>query len=150
GGTVTASGAVTWVGKLPNVPVSLSGLWRLEIGGGDTVGAFSVVLKGADTLKVASSKTTPPTIPQSGQTDVSIEAGENVALTVTAKRAKGSTVSPQLTIFDSTGQQLTASTVPTLVNAKAGSVTLKGYRLPVFGKYTLRFKGAGNGGGQFT
>jgi len=142
GGKISKPGATTWTGTLPNVPKT--GLWRIEVrGGAGSVGAFTALIKAGDTLKTASSKISPPIVPSAGKADVPIVVGENMALTVTAKRAAGSNVLLQMAVLDRNGNAVVA---PIAGNPKTGGVTLKGLRLPTFGSYTLRFTGNGTGG----
>jgi hypothetical protein len=142
GGKVSKAGAPAWAGSFPDVPKS--GLWRFEVrGDAGSVGGFSATVKGKDTLKVPAPKSAPVTLPLNGKIDVPIEAGENTALTVAAKRAPGSQVLVQLTVLDANGKTVAG---PVLSNPKSGALSLKGLRLPTFGAYTLRFTGGATGG----
>ena len=142
GGTVTAS-STSWKAKLPDVPQG--GLWRLEIRGTDgSTGAFSAKIKGKDGQKLAGS---PPPVQVNGKQDVDILAGENAALTVSVKRTSGSRLTPQLTILDATGAAIGS---PFVGSETKGTLKVKGVRLPVFGKYTLRFSGANGSGGSMS
>jgi hypothetical protein len=142
GGSVTAA-STSWKAKLPDVPQS--GLWRLEVRGAEgSSGAFSAKIKGKDGQKLAGS---PPPVQVNGKQDIDILAGENAAVTVSAKRASGSRLTPQLTILDATG---TAIGAPFVGSEAKGTLSVKGVRLPVFGKYTLRFSGANGSGGSMS
>ncbi len=139
---MSAAGAKTWTAKLPNVPQS--GLWRLEVrGASGSSGAFSALVKGTDTIKLANSKSLPPTVPVNGKVDVPITAGENTTLTVTAKKATGSSVLLTLTVLDVNGNAVSA---PVSAVAKTGALSVKAMRLPTFGNYVLRFTGGSTGG----
>lgn len=142
GGSVKAK-PTSWSAKLPNV--AQSGLWRVEVSGADgTSGGFTFSVKGKDTLKTGGN---PTPILVNGKTDVVIEAGENVLLSVSAKRVSGSRLVPQLLILDANGTPL-ENGVAFVGSASKGTLSVKKYRLPVFGTYTLRFSGAmGTGGG---
>jgi hypothetical protein len=148
GGTVVAK-ATTWSAKLPTV--TQTGLWRLEVRGAPgTSGGFAATIKGKDVVSMKSSKTAPPTIQVSGKQDIAVTAGDNVAITVAVARAAGNkTLVPQLSILDPSGLPLQATPVA-IGNDKTGVLSLKSYRLPVFGKYTLRFTGKGTTGGGFS
>jgi protocatechuate 3,4-dioxygenase beta subunit len=144
-GKVSKAGATTWTGSFPDVPKT--GLWRFEVrGDADSVGAFSATVKGKDTLKIPAPKSPPVTLQLNGKVDVPIEAGENTALTVSAKRAPGSQVLLQLSVLDRNNIPVAA---PVSANSKNGTLSLKALRLPTFGAYTLRFTG-GATGGSFT
>ena len=142
GGSVTAA-STSWKAKLPDVPQG--GLWRLEIRGADgSTGAFSAKIKGKDGQKLNGS---PPPVQVNGKQDIEILAGENAAVTVAVKRAGGSRLVPQLTILDASG---TAIGTPFIGSTSKGTLNVKGVRLPVFGKYTLRFQGASGTGGSMS
>jgi hypothetical protein len=148
GGTVLAK-PTTWSAKLPNVPQT--GLWRLEVRGAPgSSGGFTATIKGKDAVSLKSSKTAPPAIPTNGKQDVLIDGGDNVAVTVAVARANGNkTLVPQLTILDPSGTALQATPVA-VGNDKTGALSLKAYRLPLFGRYTLRFTGKNGTGGAFS
>jgi len=143
GDSVSAAGAAAWKARLQDVPQT--GLWRIEVRGANgTSGAFAVAAKGRDTLAL----TTTPSIPANGSVDVEIFAGENTTITLATKRTPLSpTVVPQLQILDAGGRPLGGGW--TFVANGKGILKLSAYRLPVFGRYLLRFKGAGGIGGQF-
>src|SRR5262245_59036549 len=142
GGSVTATDT-SWKAKLPDVPQS--GLWRLEVrGAGGSSGAFSAKIKGDDGAKVAGS---PPPVQVHGTQDVEILAGEDAALSVSVRRTGQSRLVPQLTILDPSGNAVGAALVGSESN---GTLKVKGVRLPVFGRYTLRFSGADDSGGSMS
>jgi hypothetical protein len=142
GGSVTA-GTTSWKAKLPDVPQS--GLWRLEVRGAElSSGAFSAKIKGKDGQKLTGS---PPPVPVNGKQDIEILAGENAALTVSVKRSGVSRLIPQLTILDASG---VAIGTPFVGSESKGTLSVKGVRLPVFGKYTLRISGASGSGGSMS
>lgn len=142
GGSVTPS-ATGWKAKLPNVPAT--GLWRVEVRGANgTSGGFTLAVKGSDTAKAAG---TPSPIQVNGKQDIEIVAGENAALTVSVKRASGSRLVPQLLVIDPNGTPLGN---PIVGDSAKGTLSVKALRLPIFGKYTLRFSGAMGSGGGFS
>ena len=141
GGKVTAK-PTSWLAKLPGLPQK--GLWRLEVRGANgSVGGFTVTVKGSD----STTATGTATVQLNGKTDVPFVAGDGMALTVTAKRTAGSQITPQLIILDPNGSALEGGT-PFVGSTKTGALSLKAYRLPSYGTYTLRFSGADNGGGS--
>lgn len=142
GGSATPS-TTGWKAKLPNVPQT--GLWRVEVRGANgTSGGFTLAVKGSDTAKSAG---TPAPIQVNGKQDVEIVAGENAALSVSVKRASGSRLVPQLTVIDPNGVPFGT---PFVGSSTKGTLSVKSLRLPLFGKYTLRFSGAMGSGGGFS
>lgn len=141
GGTVKVKGT-TWTAKIPDVAVG--GLWRIEVGGtAGTTGAFTATVKGKDAAAASGAQV----VPAGGSFDVPIEVGANQALTVTARRGGGSRITPRLRILDTTGVAIENGAYLGVSNSKTGVLTLKAFRLPSFGRYTLRFSGVDNAGG---
>lgn len=141
GGSVKA-GTTSWVAKLPDVPAG--GLWRLEIRGETgTSGAATVLVKGKD---VGTAKGV-QTVPSGAFLDLPIDVGANQTLTVTARRGPGSRVIPRLRILDPNGVAISDGAFLGATNTRSGSLSLKAFRLPNFGRYTLRFSGDGTSGG---
>jgi hypothetical protein len=143
GDSVSAPGASAWSAKILDVPQT--GLWRLEIRGGNgTSGAFTLAIKGKDTMSAAVT----PAVPTNGFTDTTVFAGENTAITIATQRtAVSKTIVPRLQILDGNGNALEGG--HTFVANDKGVLKLTSYHLPVFGRYTLRFTGVGGIGGQF-
>jgi hypothetical protein len=143
GDAASAAGASTWKARIVDVPQT--GLWRLEVRGANgTSGAFSATVKGKDALSLK----TAPSVPATGTTDVEIVVGENTTLTLSTKRsALSPTLVPRLQILDAGGHPLESGRT-FVANAK-GVLKLTAYRLPVFGRYVLRFSGSDGVGGEF-
>lgn len=133
---------------MPNVPDGKGGLWRVEVrGNATTAGGATVQVKGSDVASVVPPKSGETIVPD-GEIEKTIDVGSNQAISVTITRAvKQTAIKPQLQILDPFGNPLDGGAYLGKLNTKAGSLSLKGYRLPVFGRYTLVVSGVDGGGG---
>lgn len=143
GGSVKAS-EKSFVAKLPDT--AKSGLWRVEVrGAAGTTGAFTCTVKGKDTTTVA---TTTGLVPANGAlTSAAFDVGADQAITVSVKKSGTSTIVPRIQILDPYGAVVQNGDYLGVTNTKAGSVTLKAYRLGTSGQYMLRISGVDNKGG---
>lgn len=135
GGKVKATKTNQVSVSLPNVPEGKGGLWRVEVrGAGDTSGGATVQFKAKDTTKLVSKS---ETIPFGSTLSKTIDVGSGQALTLSVRRGKGSKVVPKLQILDPNGEPVAGGQFIAVGNSKSGVLTLKKFRLPVFGTYTL-------------
>ncbi|MCE9635262.1 MAG: hypothetical protein K8T90_06090 [Planctomycetes bacterium] len=142
GGTVKATTKLVTI-SLPNAPQA--GLWRVEVRGAEsTAGASSVTVKLKDTTVVASNTRT---IPAGGALSFPIDVGSNQALSLTLKRGKGSPVTPKVKILDPNGAPLADDAFIGAASSKTGALSIKSFRMPVFGRYTILLTGEAGGGG---
>lgn len=144
GGKLTiTSKSVTY--SLPNIPVGQAGMWRVEVrGANSTSGGATVTAKAKDVTSLSETLTV-----QTGSTVTKdIDVGSNQSLTLTLSRgAKGVTIRPRVKILDPNGNALDDGDFLGIANDGKGTVSLKAYRLPVFGRYKLVLSGDAGGGG---
>lgn len=146
GGKVKVTPTSTTI-SFNDVPPGREGLWRVEVRGtGGTAGACTVTVKSKDVTTATGSVT----VPAQNVATVPIDAGSNQTLTLTLKRGKGASITPRVRILDPNGTALEGGAYLGVANSRSGVLTLKTFRLPVFGRYTLEISGEGNGGGAVT
>lgn len=149
GGKVKATSKLVTI-TLTNFPAGQTGLWKVQVrGAAGASGQCTLQVKGTDVSTLTASSSAGDPIPANGVLTKTLDVGSNQAITVTLTKAvKTSALVPRLKIVDPSGTELGGGQFLGVRNTKKGTLTLKSFRLPVFGQYRLLISGENGAGGN--